>query len=294
MMKPTTFAGLLLGLLTLPLFSPGCSRNPATGERIAMLIGRDQEIAIGEEAAPEFEDTFQGLVRDEQVQRYVRRVGADVSEVAEREMPYEFAALRSEVPNAFALPGGKVYVTVGLLEVMESERELAAVLAHEVGHIAAQHNVQALQRQVGAGILVDVAVRVAGDDSGQAAGKVTQIVTGLGNLRYSRQDEYQADLLGIRYMSRAGYNPWGMVELLTRLEAIGGRGGGSLTEFFSTHPLTEKRIAEAEQIVRDNHPQARRDKAPANMEHFSAMRKRAVSEKKAHEPVESREDTDDS
>ncbi|MGC9453652.1 MAG: M48 family metalloprotease [Phycisphaerae bacterium] len=292
MMKCLTMTGPLFGLLTLSLLAPGCSTNPATGERIPMLINRDQEIAIGEEAAPEFEQAFQGLVRDEQVQQYVRLVGSRVAEASERPMPYEFAALRSEVPNAFALPGGKVYVTVGLMEVMESERELAAVLAHEVGHVAAQHNVQALQRQVGASILVDVAVRVAGGESGQVAGQVTQIVTGLGNLRYSRQDEYQADELGVRYMARAGYNPWGMVELLTRLNQLGGS-GGSLGEFFSTHPLTEKRIEEAEQIVRDNHPQARRDEAPQNMQRFLAMRQLAVEEKMAQDTGEPVNETDE-
>lgn len=275
--------GLLALLLAASAIPAGCTTNPATGERIPMFISPQQEIAIGEEVAPEFEQQFAGRVDDEELQRYVRDVGGRVAAPAEREMPYEFALLRSELPNAFALPGGKVYITVGLLEIMESERELAAVLGHEVGHIAAQHNVQSLQRQVGASILVDVAVHVVGGESGQVVGEVATITTALANLSYSRSDEYQADMLGIRYMAAAGYNPWGMVELLTTLEEFGAR-GDRLSEFFSTHPLTHKRIEEAEQLVMENHPDARRDEPPRHNERFLQMQSRAVEHKAPYTP----------
>ncbi len=270
---------VLLALLTAALAIPsGCATNPATGRKIPMLISTQEEIALGEEVAPEFEKEFGGLVEDEDLQRYIRDVGGRVAAPAEREMPYEFGLLRSEIPNAFALPGGNVYITVGLLEVMNSERELAAVLGHEVGHIAAQHNVQSLQRQVGAAILIEVAMHVIGGESGQVIGDVASIVTGMTHLSYSRRDEYEADLLGIRYMAAAGYNPWGMVELLKTLEEVGGE-GDRLSEMFSTHPLTSKRIEEAEQLVMENHPDARRDEAPRHNERFLEVREQAVKHK---------------
>jgi predicted Zn-dependent protease len=273
-MTTRSFAFLSLSLTLLSLLTAGCSTNPATGERQLMLISRQQEINIGNEAAPQFEDEFAGRVPDANAQLYVQDIGQRVAAVSERPMPYEFALLRSDIPNAFALPGGKIYVTVGLLEIMESERELAAVLGHEVGHVAAQHNVQALQRQVGASILIDVAGRVAGDSEATAE-KVTEIVAGVANLRYSRGDEYQADELGLRYLAKAGYNPWGMVELLSALNEIGS-GSSSLGEFFSTHPLTEKRIDEVRAMIRENHPSADPNARPRNVDRFRQMQQRAV------------------
>ena len=254
----------------------GCSTNPATGERQLKLISTQQEIAMGLEAAPTFEQEFKGPVPDEQVQAYVRRVGQRVAAHSERDMPYDFTLLRSSVPNAFALPGGKVYITDGLLQVMGSERELAAVLGHETGHVAAEHNVQGMQRQMGASVLADLAGAAVGGAAGKATKVATQVTTGMVNLKYGRGDEYEADQLGVRYIAKAGYNPWGVVEMLNSLaEVSGGGGGGQLGEMLSTHPLTQNRIADAERIVQTEYPQARRDEGPGDAKEFLAIREAA-------------------
>jgi len=172
--------------------------------------------------------------------------------VSDRPMPYEYALLASNVPNAFALPGGKVYVTAGLMKMMTNERELAAVLGHETGHVAAKHSVQGLQRQMG----TEVLIQIAGYAIGAQGENVTALVGNMINLKYSRNDEYQADQLGIRYMTRAGYNPWGMVELLTALNSLDQSNPGMFDEMFMTHPLTPKRIEEASTMVKTEHPTA--------------------------------------
>ena len=159
--------------------------------------------------------------------------------------------MNSDVPNAFALPGGQIFITAGLMRLMSNERQLAAVLGHEVGHVAAKHNVKGLQRQMGASVLVEIAGAAAGED-GESAKQAAQVVAAMTVTKYSRKDEYQADGLGIKYMNKAGYNPYGMVELLNILKSMHDKEPSSLEEMFLTHPLSSKRIAEAEQLILDD------------------------------------------
>jgi len=241
----------ILGLILL-LTAGGCSTSPVTGRRQLVLIPREQEIRMGEEATPEFEKELGGKIPSEQLQDYVQTVGGGVSQQAERPLPYEFTLVSSKVANAFALPGGKIFITAGLMRQMTNERQLAAVLGHETAHAAAGHNVQGLQRQMGADLLIRIAAKVAGEDKAETAAAATEVVSSMVALNYSRNDEYEADEIGIRYMSKAGYNPWGMVELLTVLQNLSESDPGLLGEFFQTHPLTSKRIETAQEIIRDN------------------------------------------
>jgi len=230
----------------------GCSRNPVTGKSELSLITATQEVEMGRQAAPEFEKEFGGRVQNEKLQQYVSTVGARVSKDAHRDMPYEFTLVRSETPNAFALPGGKIFITAGLMRRMSNERQLAAVLGHETAHVAAKHSVQGMQRQMGTGVLIEIAGAVVGADKASAAKAAAKVVSSVANLKYSRNDEYQADEVGIEYMVNGGYNPWGMVELLKVLQSTAKSEPGALTEFFQTHPLTSKRIGQAEDIIRAN------------------------------------------
>ena len=239
------------GLLGTSVFVGGCSTNPVTGRRELSLISTSQEISMGAEAAPEFEKEFDGRVPNQELQSYVQAVGGRVAAVSDREMPYEFTLVQSKVPNAFALPGGKIFITAGLMSRMTNERQLAAVLGHETGHVAAKHNVNGLQRQMGAAVLVQIAGMILSGTEGQAAQGVAKVVAGMATMKYGRDDEYQSDQLGIKYMSQAGYNPWGMVELLNVLKSLSDSEGSTLTEMFQTHPLTGKRISEAEDTIKD-------------------------------------------
>ena len=269
----TTRTMAIAALLGASAILGGCSTNPVTGRRELSLISTSQEIEMGTEAAPEFEKEFEGRVPNQELQSYVQEVGGRVAAVSDREMPYEFILVRSKVPNAFALPGGRIFITAGLMSRMTNERQLAAVLGHETGHVAAKHNVNGLQRQMGAAVLVQVAGMILSGTEGQVAQGAAKIVAGMATMKYGRDDEYQADQLGIKYMARAGYNPWGMVELLNVLKSLSDSEGSTLTEMFQTHPLTGKRISEAEDAVKDKDEYdrfSRKDKDP-NEQRFRRM-----------------------
>jgi predicted Zn-dependent protease len=227
----------------------GCAVNPVTGQRELSLISREQEIKMGEEAAPKFAEEFGGPVRNEALQTYVRTVGGRLAAVADRPMPYEYTLVASEVPNAFALPGGKIFITAGLLRRMTNERQLAAVLGHETAHVAAKHSVQGMQKQMGAQVLVELAARVVSPDKAEAAKAAASVVANMASLKYSRNDEYEADRVGLTYATRAGYNPWGMVELMEVLQSLNESEPGTLGEMFQTHPISTKRMAEARQAI---------------------------------------------
>jgi predicted Zn-dependent protease len=268
---PTWTRAAVLALLTCSLIAAGCSTNPATGESELIFISENQEVAMGREAAPQFEQEFGGKVPNSELQAYVQRIGQSVAAVCDRkDLQYDYVLVSSEVPNAFALPGGRIFITAGLMSRMENERELAAVLGHETGHVCAKHNVKGMQRELGTRAALEIAARLAG--LGKTAKDVAEVVRTMGMLRYSRTDEYQADLLGIRYMTRAGYNPWGMVELLTVLLNLHDKEPGSIAEMFQTHPVSSKRIAEAKEIIRTEHPEARETDADPNAARFRKMR----------------------
>jgi len=234
-----------VGLLT----AAGCSSNPltsinpVTGRREFIAIPRSYEISMGAQAAPKVATEFGGPVGDTILQSYVQQIGKKVASASDREMPYDFTLLNSEVPNAFALPGGNIFVTAGLMSRMTNERQLAAVLGHEIVHVAALHGVKGMQRQIGASVLVELAAAIVGEDKGQTAKAATQVAASLVTLRYGRKDEYEADKYGTKYMTKAGYNPWGMVGLLTLLLNLSEKEPGSLEEMFLTHPLNSKRVA---------------------------------------------------
>lgn len=227
----------------------GCSTNPVTGRRELVLISSEQEISMGQEAAPKFEEEFGGRVPNAQLQQYVQAVGQRVAAASDRPMPYSYTLVASDVPNAFALPGGSVYITAGLMRRMMNERQLAAVLGHETAHVAARHSAKGMQQQMGASVLVELASRIVAPDKADAAQAVTKVVASMATLKYSRNDEYEADQVGIKYTARAGYNPWGMVELLTVLKSLSETEPGTLSEMFMTHPLSSKRIEEAQQTI---------------------------------------------
>lgn len=240
----------LITLLLLSSLLAGCSINPVTGKREFIMISREEEIAMGEQASPELEEQFGGRIDNERLQDYITSVGLKVSSVSDRDMPYEFTIVASKVPNAFALPGGKIFISAGLLSKMSNERQLAAVLGHETGHVCALHNVKGMQQAMGGQVLVQVVGSIIGGTEGAVAEAATRVVSTMVNLKYSREYEYQADELGIKYMTLAGYNPWGMVELLSVLFEQSKSEPGSLGEWFRTHPLTSKRIENAESFIR--------------------------------------------
>lgn len=254
-----------------PIATSGCSTNPLTGKPAFMLLTVDEEIQLGREAGPEIEKEFGGRYDDPVIDRYVQTVGRKLAAVAlESSFPYQytFTVLDSDVINAFALPGGPVYVTRGLLMELSDESQLAGVLGHECTHIAAQHSAKRISSQLGAGFILSVLSSAAGG-GGESAGSTTsggnaveglaQIVAGLVSLKYSRDDETEADTYGVDFMVRAGYQPEGLVRVMQMFEEKEQEAGAGGFEFLRTHPNPGNRIENIRGIISDKHPSASTD-----------------------------------
>jgi predicted Zn-dependent protease len=225
-----------------------CAVNPATGRRELMLVTESQEIQMGLDADPQITAAY-GLVDDADLQEYVSGLGQQLAGVSERpRLPWSFKVVDDPIVNAFALPGGFIYVTRGILAYFDSEAELAGVLGHEVGHVTARHGASQMSRQqiqqlgVGLGMVVSEGFRRYGGIA--VAG--LQVM----NLSYSRGDESESDRLGLRYISRVGYDADAMIGVFKMLAATGGGGeAGRLPEWQSTHPYPENREADIRQVI---------------------------------------------
>lgn len=241
---------LAVGLAFLTLGLGGCGLK---------LLTWDQEVAMGLEAAPQMTAEFGGATPDDTVQAYVDEVGAKLVDGIEQDvpsdLPWSFTLLDSGVINAFALPGGQVYISRGLAERFSSEAEMAGVLGHEIGHVTARHGNQRISAQIGLNLLLtgaSIAVGAADEDSvlreyGSLAVPGLSIGSNVLLLKYGRDEELEADMLGMRYMARAGYNPIGQRRVMETLQAASGP--RSQPEWLSTHPASSTRIARIDELL---------------------------------------------
>ena len=237
---------VLVALLAAALLS--CAVNPVTGKRELSLVSEAQEIAMGKETDAAVAAQF-GVYDDAALTAYVGKLGLAMAAKTQRPgLPYRFAVLDSPVVNAFAVPGGSVYVTRGILAMMSSEAELAAVLGHELGHVNARHSVRQMSQQMLAqvGLAAGSAISQKFAKYAGLAGVGLQVLF----LKYSRDDERQADALGVDYARAAGYDPADMAVTFQSLEKMGDlSGGGSLPGFLSTHPLSSERIRNVQALL---------------------------------------------
>jgi len=229
-----------LGLVILGLIlclCAGCAVNPITGEDELMLYPEQKDIAIGRNLAPEVEKQMGGRIANENMQRYIDIIGQRIARVCHRpDLEYHFAALEHESINALALPGGYVYLTKGMLQNLTTEAQLAGILAHETAHVVARDTMAALSRQQAIDILL---IAVGTQDTPAGAMRAAQLTRLFLDLSYSREDEQQADLAGLDYMVRAGYDPHGMIETMQMLQE---KQETRPIEFFSTHPNPANRM----------------------------------------------------
>lgn len=239
----------------------GCSTNPATGRSQLNLLSREQTIALGEEAKNELAAQYGGPVPDPYLQQYVTEIGQRLAAETEADypgLPWEFTLLDSDVINAFALPGGKVYITRGLASRLDNEAQLAGILGHEVGHVTAEHANQRIAGQLGLSLAIFGASVAAGASDQQWIQQAAPVVVGLGGqgflLSFGRNEELEADALGMRYMSNIGYNPHAQLQVM---EILGEASGGPSTpEFLSTHPHPQTRIDRINRLLKDKYPNA--------------------------------------
>jgi predicted Zn-dependent protease len=252
-MGPRMWIGL--GLVAFAFLSYQCSTqyNHVTGEEQHLSLAPHQEIALGLQAMPEMLQQYGGEHPDQEAQALVDRVGRRVvaqSDAASTDWQYDFHLLADpRTVNAFALPGGQVFITAALLSQLETEGQLAGVLGHEVGHVVARHSAQRMaKQQLTQGVTGAVLVAAGGGGEAQLAQMIGQMV----NMKYGREDELQSDILGVRFMSQAGYDPRAMIgvqEILAR-EA----GGQAPPEILSTHPSAPNRIQTIEAAIAEVYP----------------------------------------
>lgn len=219
----------------------GCSKNPATGERHFNLISESQEIQMGKEADQQIVASM-GLYPDQNLQNYVQQLGQSLASTSERsKLQWTFRVIDDPVVNAFALPGGYIYVTRGILSHLENEAELAGVMGHEIGHVTAKHSVYRMSSQqltqLGVGLAMILKPEL------QQYSQLAGLGLNLMFLKFSRDDERQADELGVRYMTRDSYDPTQMVEVMRMLDNVTtAAGGGRVPQWLATHPNPENRI----------------------------------------------------
>lgn len=239
----------LIVLCLLLLSIVGCAVNPVTGENQLSMYGTDWDLQTGEQYyGPLRQQQGGDFVLDTELVDYVREVGQRVAAVSDVDLPYEFNVLNSSIPNAWALPGGKISINRGLLVEMNSEAELAAVLGHEVVHAAARHGASNASRGAliqGAVILGGVAVGVATESQEYASVAMMGGMLGAQALisSYSRDAERESDYYGTKYMHEAGYNPMGAVRLQQSFVRLSeGRSASSFDMLFSSHPPSQERV----------------------------------------------------
>jgi len=224
------------------LYYNGCAYNPATGERNLNLISESQEIQMGREADQQISASM-GIYEDPQLQSYVDKLGKEIAVKSERpNLPWTFRVIDDPVVNAFALPGGYIYVTRGILSHLQNEAELAGVLGHEIGHVTAKHSVTRISEQqltqFGFGLAMVLKPEL------QQYSQFAEIGLGLLFLKFSRDDERQADQLGLRYMTNINNDPREMANVMQTLKRVSDQSGngGGIPLWLSTHPDPANRI----------------------------------------------------
>jgi predicted Zn-dependent protease len=234
--------------------------NPITQEKQHVgSITPEQEIALGLQAAPEMEQQYGGEDPDANAQARVDQVGQRIvaqSAAGKTPYKYDFHLLNDpETINAFALPGGQVFITEGLYKRLKTEGQLAGVLGHETGHVVARHSAQQMAKQQLTSGLTGAAVLATydpNDPSSRNSAAVAAMIGQLVTMRFGRQDELEADQLGVRLMSEAGYDPRAMVQLMQILQESSQ--GNQPPEFFSTHPNPQNRIQHIQEAIKQQYP----------------------------------------
>ncbi len=252
---------IALVIAAIALFSYYGSRqeNPVTGEVQYVQMSPDQEIAMGLQAAPQMAAQHGGLHPDERARALVEQVGQRlVSQTAASKSPYQFQfhlLADPQTVNAFALPGGQVFITAALLSQLETEGQLAGVLGHEIGHVIARHSAEHLAKATLTQGLTGAAVIATYDPENPASRQSAAVIAAIGqlvNMKFGRDDELESDRLGVILTTESGYDPRGLIGLMEILARAGG--GQRPPEFFSTHPNPERRIERIEQAIRDAYP----------------------------------------
>ena len=240
----TTAAAATAGIVLLAALLVSCVANPATGKHDFMVISEGQELAIGSESDKQVRSDNRMYTEKPDLVQYVNEVGSRLAAHSDRpKVQFHFGIVDTPDVNAFALPGGFVYVNRGILDQMNSEDELAAVLGHEIGHVAARHGASQMSKAYIAQFGMVGLAAVSDPQYASQIGQLSGIAVNLAFQGFSREDERQADDLGVKYSRHAGYNPRGAIDLLKMLKRMETQEPSRVESWFMSHPRTAERIS---------------------------------------------------
>jgi len=251
---------LWLSSLTAAGYMAGCATNPVTGKKQLMLVSEESEIKIDKQYSPHQFSTDYGPVQDKALNDYVDQTGKKMAALTHRpHMPYSFRVVNATYVNAYAFPGGSIAATRGILLSLENEAELAALLGHELGHVNARHTAEQMSKgmltqTVAGGLAVLAGTQGAG--YGQLASQLGMIGAGALLASYSRDNEREADALGMEYMVRTGYGSKGFVGLMDMLRSLSKHKPSAIELMFATHPMSDERYRTAVETVRTTYRSA--------------------------------------
>lgn len=255
-------AAIIIAVISIGIYAFQTQVNPVTGKRQHIAMSPSEEKALGLQAAPEMAEQMGGAIdpADDPRARLVQVVGRRLVERSDASRSeyvdsYHFSLLNDpQTINAFALPGGPIFITLGLLEKMSTEAQLAGVLGHEIGHVVGRHSAaQMAKGQLGNLLTLAVGVGASGgDDNGRKAQMVAALVNQVTQLRFGREDESESDQFGLRYMAQAGYDPSAMLDVMRILKEASH--GSRQPEFLASHPLPETRLEEIQGILNQEYP----------------------------------------
>ncbi len=250
---------ILIAAVSLVSYWCSTETNEFTGEEQRVSMSVDQEIALGLQAAPEMAAQYGGLHPDQEAAASVKAIGQRlVQQTKAGETPYQFdfhLLADEQTVNAFALPGGQIFITAALLSKLENEDQLAGVLGHEIGHVVARHSAEQLAKsKLTQGLTGAAAIAMYDPENpaSQSGAVVAAMVGKLLNMRYGREDELESDRLAVRLTGESGYDPRAMIGVMRILEEASG--GASGPEFTQTHPNPGNRIAEIERAIQEEYP----------------------------------------
>ncbi|MFA6212727.1 MAG: M48 family metalloprotease [Candidatus Obscuribacterales bacterium] len=255
--SPRILIALAIAAFSLISYFGSSVYNPITEQKQHLDLTPKQEIALGLQAAPEMAQQYGGQARDSEGQAAVDQIGQElVTKTDANKTPYQYhfhLLADDKTVNAFALPGGQIFITEGLYKNLKTKGELACVLAHEVGHVAARHSAQQLAKQQLSQGLTGAAVIAAYDpnDRNNNAAAMAMLISQVVSMKFGRNDELEADRLGVRFSQQAGYDPRSMTKVMEILDRLA---KSRTPEFFSTHPNPGNRIKKINEEIATRFP----------------------------------------
>uniref|UniRef100_Q020G5 Peptidase M48, Ste24p n=1 Tax=Solibacter usitatus (strain Ellin6076) TaxID=234267 RepID=Q020G5_SOLUE len=254
----------------------------------------EREMALGKQLAQEVQRQAK-VVDDPLISEYINRVGQSLVRNSDAKVPFTFQLIEGDSPNAFALPGGYIFVYTALIKIADEEDELAAALAHEIAHVAARHMTrQATKSEIVNMATIPVGVILGGGLAGIAARQGANLGVPAAFLHFTRKDEAEADFLGLQYLYAAGYDPNGAISIFEKLESLQKSKPGTVARIFSTHPMDADRIQKAESEI--NRILPARDEYVINTSEYRGMRERLITRdmrKRSISTTQGREDDPD-